>query len=167
MIKGKSSQLPWPCCNQETPLPQWLPHHPGPLASRWQSLSTTWHSLWSPFFKMNHEGESGQISRTCLWLARAPSPAPAGSLGSQTKSYTTCSRFSLCAQLLNLVSRGKGDGPQVFLLNIVSKDGSHLSNDFFVSWKIHIHSFKWEHIGYSRVSIERLWWGHGFNCGCG
>ena len=50
----------------------------------------------------------------------------------------------VCAQLINLVCRGKGDGPQVFLLNIVSKDGSHLSRGFFVNWKIHIYSFVME-----------------------
>ena len=51
VITVESSRLPWPCCIQETPLPQWSLHHPGPLASRWQSLSTTWQSSWSPFSK--------------------------------------------------------------------------------------------------------------------
>ena len=44
--------------------------------------------------------------------------------------------------LLNLVCRGKGDGPQVFLFSIVSKDGSHVSEGFFVSWKCHLYSFQ-------------------------
>ena len=67
-----------------------------------------------------------------------------------------CSRFSLCAQLLNLVSRGKGDGPQVFLLNVVSKDGSHLSRGFSVNWKIHIHSFEWEQRLLKRINGKAL-----------
>ena len=50
----------------------------------------------------------------------------------------------VCAQMLNLVSRGKGDGPQVFFLNVVSKDGGHLSRGFFVNWKIHVQSFEWK-----------------------
>ena len=143
--KIKSPQLPWPCCIQETPLPQWSLHRPGPLASRWQSLSTTWQSSWSPFSKTIVRVENGDwdryLTHACDWHALhhqllqalwGPRQSP--------RQRVRCSRFSLRAQLLNLVSRGKRDGPQVFLL---SKDGSHLSNDFFVGWKIHIHSFKW------------------------
>ena len=62
--------------------------------------------------------------------------------------------------LLNLVCRGKGDGPQVFLFNIVSKDGSHVSEGSFVSWKFHLYSFQWGHDLLRRIIKEKLSCGH-------
>ena len=64
----------------------------------------------------------------------------------------------VCAQLINLVCRGKGDGPREFLLNVVSKDGGNLARGFFVNWKwkIHIHSFEWEQRLLKRINGKAL-----------
>ena len=162
MIKGKSSQLPWSCCNQETPLPQWSPHHPGPLASRWQSLSTTWHSLWSPFSKT---------------IMRIGTDMPVVGTRSITSSFRL---FGVPDKVLDNVWGIQG---LVCVLNCSTllaevREMAHKYSSSTLSARMavifpEVSSWTGKFMftvlsgnkGYSRVSMERLCWGHRFSCG--